>query len=247
MAVEVHLMRDSAEEHDLLTDNIRMARQGAEPVRLLEAGCGHYWWLKPAGVPLEITGVDTDADALRIRREEHADLDAEILGDLRTVSLPRGVFDVVYCSYVLEHVEGAEQVLDRMADALRPGGRMIVRVPDGDSVFGYLTKHSPHRIHVLYKKYIERKPHAGEPGHAPYPAVYEPVVTVRGMREWARRQGMEVMAEYGMNFYLKVFGRLRPVAEFGVRMVAWLSRGRLTARHNNVGFVLMKPISIAGS
>lgn len=164
MAVEIRVLRDSREEHRILTDNIREAQSGDNPIRLLEAGCGHHWWLTVDDVPLQITGLDTDADAMRIRREEHGDLDEEILGDLRTAELPAASFDVVYCSFVLEHVSGAEQALDRMASALRPGGRLIVRVPDGDSVFGFLTKHSPHRSHVLYKKYIERKPNAANRG-----------------------------------------------------------------------------------
>jgi SAM-dependent methyltransferase len=240
MAIEVPVLTDSAEEHRILIDSIRSSRVDSKPIRLLEAGCGHHWWLNPGDVPLEITGVDADADALRIRREEHGDLDAEILGDLRTVDLPQGAFDVVYCSFVLEHVEGAELALDRMRNALRPGGHLIIRVPDGDSVYGFLTKHSPHRIHVLYKKYIERKPHAGEPGHAPYPTVYEPVVSVRGLRAWAERHDMRVVTEYGTNSYLKVFGPLRPVAAFAVRFIARLSRGRLSASHNNICFIMAK-------
>jgi SAM-dependent methyltransferase len=241
MAVEVPILSGSHEEHELLVDSIRAAQTGQSPVRLLEAGCGHHWWLQPDGVQLHITGVDTDADALRIRREEHGDLNDEILGDLRTVPLPAETFDVVYCSYVLEHVEGAEQALDAMAAALRPGGRMIIRVPDGDSVFGFLVKHSPFRAHVLYKKYIERKPHAGEPGHAPYPTVYEPVVSVQGMHEWAARRGMKIETEYGTNTYLNVFGKLKKLVGLGVVAIAKLSRGRLSATHNNVGFVLVKP------
>lgn len=240
MAAEVALLTDSAQEHALLSSSIREARLGDGPVRLLEAGCGHHWWLRPEGVELRITGVDADPDALRIRREDHGDLDEEILGDLRTVELPKESFDVAYCSYVLEHVVGAEDALATIASAVRPGGIMIVRVPDGDSVYGFLVKHSPHRAHVWYKKYVERKPHAGEPGHAPYPTVYEPVVSVRGMREWAQLNGFEVLHEYGSNSYLRVFGPLRPVVAFVIRAIARLSGGRLSASHNNIGFVLRK-------
>jgi SAM-dependent methyltransferase len=240
MAAEVTLLANSEQEHELLTNSIREARVGDAPVRLLEAGCGHHWWLRPSGVELHITGVDTDADALRIRRTEHGDLDEEILGDLRTVELPPGAFDVAYCSYVLEHVQGAADALATIAAAVRPGGIMIVRVPDGESVYGFIVRHTPHRAHVWYKKYVERKPHAGEPGHAPYPTVYEPVVSVRGLREWATQNGFEIVHEYGSNSYLRVFGPLRPVVAGMLRLIARLSRGRLTANHNNVGFVLRK-------
>ena len=77
-----------------------------------------------------------------------------------------------------------------MVAALRPGGRLILRVPDGKSVFGWLAKHTPHVTHVWFKKYVERFPDAGKPGHAPYPTVYDDVVSAEGLREWARRSGV---------------------------------------------------------
>src|SRR5262245_44434870 len=135
----------------LLADVVRDAHDGVRPVRVLEAGCGKRWHLDTAPVPLEITGVDIDAGAIRVRREQHGDIDHEIVGDLRTVELPRGAFDVAYSSYMLEHVRGAEAVLDRLADSLVPGGALIIRIPDGKSVYGFCVRRSPHRLHVLYK------------------------------------------------------------------------------------------------
>lgn len=225
-----------------MTEAIVSARSGSEPIRVLEAGCGKQWPYRPDNIALHITGVDTDPEALRIRREVRGDLDAEVLGDLRSVSLTPGSFDLVYCSYVLEHVAGAESVLDRLAKTLRPGGRLIVRVPDGESVYGFLTKHSPHRVHVLYKKYIEHKPNAGKPGYAPYPAVYDPVVSVRGLRRWAQQQGLAIEREYATNFYLRAFGPLERLAAAAVALLGRMSRGRLSAEHNNIGFVMVKPL-----
>lgn len=239
MAAQVRVLSGSGEEHELLLQTICSARHNGA-VRVLEAGCGHHWWLRPHGVDLHLTGVDADADALRIRHEQHNDLDEQILGDLRTVELPAESFDVAYCSFVLEHVRGAEQALATIAAAVRPGGSLIVRVPDRDSVYGFLVRLSPHRVHIWYKKYIEKKPHAGEPGHAPYPTVYEPVVSVRGLRDWAARNGFEVVEQYGTDSYLNVFGPFRAVVSAGLRLIAKLSSGRLTAAHNNVGFVMRK-------
>ena len=93
----------SAERARLLAAVARSARDGQ--IRVLEAGCGQKWGLKPEGLDLHITGVDTDAEAMRIRQETVKDLQTAIVGDLRDVELPAGEFDVVYCSYVLEHVE----------------------------------------------------------------------------------------------------------------------------------------------
>ena len=70
------------------------------------------------------------------------DLSETIVGDLRTVALPAASYDVAFSTFVLEHVTGAEQVLDRMVAAIRPGGLLLVRIPDRDSVFGFITRHS---------------------------------------------------------------------------------------------------------
>lgn len=233
-------INQGAEEHEFLRGVIRGASFEGAPVRILEAGCGHYWPIDLGDTPRRITGVDQDVDALRIRRTDLGDLDEEILGDLRTADLPAGESDVVYCSFVLEHMEEAEAGLATMRRALRPGGFLIVKVPDGESVYGFLVKHSPHRIHVWYKRHVERKPHAGEPGHAPYPTVYEPVVSVRGLRAWAAENGFDVADAYFSNSYLKVFGAAEPLAQFAIRVIGWLSMGRLAASHNNIGFVMVK-------
>jgi SAM-dependent methyltransferase len=240
--VEPRQLLDSGKNvNALLAEAVLGASDRSGAVRVLEAGCGQRWVLTPHSAAVHITGVDTDADALRIRREVQGDLDEEILGDLRTVELPAESFDVVYCSYVLEHVSGAEAVLERFLACLRPGGRLIVRVPDGNSVYGFLVKHSPHRLHVLYKRYVERKPDAGKPGHAPYPTVYDEVVTLRGLRAWADRHELEIEIEFGTNMYLNIFGRLRPVVDAALRAIAAVSRGRLSASHNNICLILRKP------
>lgn len=229
------------EEHELLAELIAGTGCDGKPVRILEAGCGHHWPVDLGSTPRHITGIDRDPDALRIRRDQLGDLDDEILGDLHTAQIPLESFDVAYCSFVLEHVENAEGVMGRLYKAIRPGGLLIVKVPDGDSVYGWLVKHSPHRAHVWYKRYVERKPHAGEPGHAPYPTVYDPVVSVKGLRDWAERSGAMVQDEYCSNGYLRAFGPVAPVVSGVLRMIAWCSRGRLTSDHNNIGVVFLRP------
>lgn len=240
MTSTLPFIAEPKDERALLLDAVqRSARVGR--VNILEAGCGQKWNLKPDGVAFHITGVDTDAEAMQIRREKAKDLDVAVVADLREVDLEPDHFDVVYCSYVLEHVDGAQQVLDRLAAAVRPGGRLIIRVPDGSSVLGYLAKHTPHITHVWFKKYVERFPDAGKPGHAPYPTVYDPVVSAQGLSEWASANGLVVETCYTTNHYIKKFGWFAPVVKVGLRLFAALSFGRLSADHNNVGFVFRKP------
>jgi hypothetical protein len=64
--------------------------------RILDAGCGRRWSLDLSGVAFRITGIDVNADAMRMRLTETGDLDAAIVGDLRLTSLPAGSYEVVF-------------------------------------------------------------------------------------------------------------------------------------------------------
>jgi SAM-dependent methyltransferase len=238
---ELKILHDGASERELMARRIAELQPiGNDPIRILEAGCGQRWPIHVAGRPIHLTGIDTDAEAMRIRKESQGDLDVGIVADLRTVDLPADSFDIVYCSFVLEHVDGAENVLDRLVHATRPGGRLIIRVPDGKSVYGWFVRRSPHRVHVWWKRYVEGFENAGKPGHAPYPTVYDKVVSREGLVDYAARNNLAVVDIYGSNSYLRVFRRARRIAEMGIRVTAWLSRGRLAATHNNIGVVLQK-------
>jgi SAM-dependent methyltransferase len=211
-------------------------------LRILEAGCGRRWSLDLSGVEYQLTGVDLNSDSMRMRIDEVGDLDEAIVADLREVSLAPGAYDVVYCSFVLEHVAGAEQVLDKLIAALRPGGLLLLRVPDRDSVYGFLTRHSPHWMHVQYKRRIRRVKQAGTAGRGPFPTVYDLVVSWRGMTAYCAQHRLEIVDAYSSNFHLDFFGGLAAITDRGLRSVAKLSRGRLTADHNNLAFVIRKPL-----
>lgn len=219
----------------------RRIRECAEsspgPLRILEAGCGRRWSLDLTGVDFRLTGVDLNASAMRAR----ADLEETIVGDLRTVALPAGSYDIVFSAFVLEHVAGAEQVLDRMVAAIRPGGLLLVRIPDRDSVFGFITRHSPHWLHVQYVRRIRGGKLAGTPGRGPFPSVYDEVVSWRGMNAYCAAHGLQIVDAYSSNYYLDSLGRFARIADRALRGVAALSLGRLTADHSNLAFVIRKP------
>lgn len=230
----------SANQVDPHLTQVVKARLGEQPVRILDAGCGRMWTWDLAGLPYHLTGIDEDADALRLRVEKRRDLDEAIVGDLRTVPLPDAAYDLVHSAFVLEHVQGADLVLERMLTALRPGGVLVVKIPDGRSVYGFLARRTPHSLHVQYKRRIRRKPLAGTPGHGPYPVVYDDVVTRAGMVSWAEAHGLELLTLVGENGHLAFFGRLAPAVQVGLRLIALLSFGYLTARHTNLAFVFGK-------
>jgi SAM-dependent methyltransferase len=50
-----------------------------------------------------------------------------------TLPFPEGQFDVVVCIDVLEHLAGDQPFLSQLYRVLKPEGRLVVTVPDGDS------------------------------------------------------------------------------------------------------------------
>lgn len=210
-----------------------------QPLNILEAGCGRRWGLDMTGIDFRLVGVDINAESLRLRREVVGDLDLGIVGDLRTVSFPMRTFDIAYCSFLLEHIEGAEAVLDRLLKALKPGGLLLLRMPDRDSIYGFAARHTPHRSHVWYKRHLRGAPHAGEPGYGPFPVVYDPIVSLRGMSEFLSKRGLTVLHLSTDNSYVKKdFKAAAPLVSAVFRGIAMLSRDRLTADHNNLAYVI---------
>ena len=72
-----------------------------------------------------------------------------MLGDLRTVCFARNSFDIIYSAYVLEHVPQTERVLLNFLDWIKPGGLIILKFPDRNSVYGFITRLTPHWVHIL--------------------------------------------------------------------------------------------------
>lgn len=201
------------------------------PLRILEAGCGRHWGLK-LSVPYTLTGLDLDRDALAAR----TDLDRAIVGDLTSAEFPPGSFDAIYCAFVLEHVKGAEQVLERFLRWLAPGGLLIIKVPDRDSAYGFLTRLTPFWVHVLVYRWLLGYREAGTPGHGPYPTAYDAVISERGLTRFCAAHGLPE-PQVGR---LCSYGRHRLVVA-GAFLIAALSAGRLAWRHNNLVLVARAP------
>jgi SAM-dependent methyltransferase len=222
---------------DLLSRHLVALGRERQPLQILEAGCGRRWPLRLDGVRYTLTGVDLDEPGLEARKHQERDLDEAILGDLRTVELEGDRFDAIYSSYVLEHIDGAERVLDNFVRWLKDGGLILLMIPDRDSVWGFVTRITPFWFHVAFKRYAQRDPNAGKPGYAPFPTHHDRVVSRRGIREYCRTHGLTVKHEHARVFEPK---RARLLIRAATKLIGWLSLGRLESRHSDVIFVLEK-------
>jgi SAM-dependent methyltransferase len=210
---------------------------GGKRLRILEAGCGRRWPLHLDGLRYTLTGVDIDRHGLEARQKLEGDLDEAILGDLRHVELPASSFDVIYSSYVLEHIDGAEQVLDNFARWLKEGGLVLLMIPDRDTVWGFVTRITPYWFHVAFKRFTQKNPNAGQPGFGPFPTHHDRVVSRRGIHAYCRRGSLQILHEHGRVFQPKRGILLMTLV---TKAVALLSLGRLESRHSDVIFVLQK-------
>ena len=186
---------------------------------ILEAGCGRRWPLN-LSVNYQVVGIDVDETALRIRQQKHGDLVEYKVGSICDDLFEPNSFDVIYCSYVLEHVAGVDKVLENFARWLKPNGLIVIRVPDDRSVYGWLSKHTPHWFHVLACRLVLGRKTAGQEGYGPYPVVYEQAMSLSGLRSFAeskafRFKEMKTAAYLRKNAWLKPFVAAFSIASLG--------------------------------
>jgi SAM-dependent methyltransferase len=191
--------------------------------------------LSAAGARLSLSMIDEDNEVTRAAIAQHPHLAGALLGDLRNVPLPPRAYDIVQCSGLLTRVEHAELVLDRLLAAVKPGGLLLLRFRDRDSAAGFLDRVLPGPA----LQAIWRLQQPGEPG--PHFPVYERLASARGIQSYVLLHGL-VVAERGALGGLA--GGL-PRGPHGYlaaqKLVARLSRGRLTAAHEDLLYVIRKP------
>jgi SAM-dependent methyltransferase len=215
------------------------ANRPGQPLSLLQAGCTtagadpDVARLRVAGCSVTVSLIDDDSSSARDSVAAHYDLAACVLGDLRTVPLPPRSFDIVHCARLLERISNAELVLDRMVDALKPGGLLLLSTGDRDCAAGFLDRVLPPVLRAM----IWRHGRPGDPG--PYPAVYEPVVSGHGVQSYALRRGLVIGPRQALHIAPRE--RRPPGLVLARRLVTRLSRGRLTSAHDELRYVICKP------
>ena len=101
--------------------------------RLLDIGCGAGNQLAAwKGQQDECVGVERDAATAR-RTGERLGLDVRP-GRLEEQDFPPGSFDVITLSHVLEHVEDPRSTLGLARRFIRPGGELLIWIPNFNSL-----------------------------------------------------------------------------------------------------------------
>jgi 2-polyprenyl-3-methyl-5-hydroxy-6-metoxy-1,4-benzoquinol methylase len=235
---KIKSLKSWAQECRLLEKYIKQKATNGLPLHILEAGCGQYWPLDLKDIQFTLTGNDIDEDVLHLRRAKYNDLNEMIVGDLRFLDLEENRYDVIYNSYVLEHIDGAERVLENFSNWLKPRGILILRIPDRNSVKGFVTRVTPFWFHMFYAKYIVRLRNAGYGG--PYPTFYDAVVSRAGIYEFCRKNRFIIKDEFGHGSCLNSRGITGILTYLFVRSVSLLSLGKLAWEYTDLTYILKK-------
>lgn len=99
--------------------------------KLLDVGCGNAVkmpFFKKLG--WEVEGIELNQRSAKIAKE----LGFKVyVGPAEAVDLPKDYFDVVFMNHILEHLRNPKALL-RFKRTLRPGGELIITVPNSDSL-----------------------------------------------------------------------------------------------------------------
>lgn len=159
-------------------------------VTVLEAGCGSLTRVH-FGPNSHIVGIDISQEQL----DRHPGLDKRILGDIQEYQLDADSYDAIVCWYVFEHIKRPERALVNFAHAVKPGGLVILAVPNILSLSAVLAKITPHWFHVWVYKRIYGSRTAGQPGSAPFPTTLPFAIHPRKMISLAEQSGLEVVSQ----------------------------------------------------
>lgn len=100
-----------------------------EGLDVLDLGCGFGWFCRHAAEEGagSVLGVDVSQRMLERARAEGGRI-AYARADLETYRPPEATFDLVFSSLAFHYLDRLEELLQRVAQALRPGGRLVCSV-----------------------------------------------------------------------------------------------------------------------
>jgi SAM-dependent methyltransferase len=170
---------------------------------IYDVGGGANPFLSPerkARLSARVVGLDISASELE--RAPNGSYDAVVSADIAAYA-GRGEAELVICQSVLEHVHDVAAAFRNLATLLRPGGRLLVFVPNRNAFFARLNRILPEAMkrRILFGLYPEKQETSGFP-------VYYDRCTPRDFRALASECGLTVDEEHHFFICSYFFGVL---------------------------------------
>jgi ubiquinone/menaquinone biosynthesis C-methylase UbiE len=120
-----------------------MDRLVLENTCLLDAGCGPGGLVKQyVGAAQLVVGVDRYASSF----QEPAEISTLVESDLDALPFPDASFDVVTCSWVLEHLREPKKVFAEISRVLKTGGHFLFITPNQRNYVVWLRRLMPNKV-----------------------------------------------------------------------------------------------------
>lgn len=144
--------KDVKWEHDVALSHVRPCQ------RVLDVGCGQGSFLARAGEKGAVpTGIEFNRDAGERARAKGVEILPMLLAD-HARERPE-YYDVVTSFQVLEHVTNPREFLEGSLHVLKPGGTLIVGVPNDDGFLGQdgdaVLNMPPHHMSLWTRRSLE--------------------------------------------------------------------------------------------
>ena len=141
-----HIMRMRAKHYlSLIPDSI-------QPPKILDVGCAEGRLLKSfREYGCQCWGIEHSSyPAQRFLDSERI---VYLQGDLHTMNLPEGAFDLIFLWHALEHMDNPHLVMSRLHTLLAPRGTIIVAVPNFSSMEARRFKQFWFHLDIPWHKY----------------------------------------------------------------------------------------------
>ena len=188
---------------------------------VLEVGIGHGSYYEYFGKLGRYHGVDIDPANIeapaRDFRAATSQL-ADICSDEFRSRFSPGSVDTVVCCNVIEHIEDDNRAVANLANALTPGGHLLILVPALQQLYGELDRLAGH--HRRYDKPMMLKAFAGAPIEILELRYFNPI---GGLAWWLNRFAKHrTLDDDAVNAQIRIFDKyVLPLS----RMVDPLTRG----------------------
>ena len=143
------------------------------------AGAGEMFPYDLKSKVREIVGVDLDP-----RVVSNPQLHRGIRASLEEIPVEDSSFDVVFCRYVIEHVEDPARFLAEVYRVLKPGGMFLFLTPNKWHYVSIGSRITPQRFHVWYNR------KRGREDEDTFPTTY-PLNTAKDIRKHLKDAGFE--------------------------------------------------------
>lgn len=160
----------------------------APQATVAEIGCGARSHL-PYGAEIRLVGVD----ASRAQLQRNTETNWRVEADAARLPLATGVADAAVSWDVLEHVQAPALALAELSRIVRPGGIIVLALPNVVSLKGLVTKYTPWRVHVWVYRHLLGDATAGGETSDQFPTTMRLLLRTSSLRRLAAGLRLDVL------------------------------------------------------